>query len=152
MWSLLFSVLHSSFISFCILTFINVCHLCLFTLCLLNQIQSKSAGLLLLFLFSSLATQLSPLYHPTLLPAFSPSRSISFAYFLNFSCICVNSVHCILLNRLSYSLIPQNRMTLNTLMVSIPAWHLGDTRFKSWSGLASLTEMFYVQQVSVIAN
>jgi len=28
------------------------------------------------------------------------------------------------------------------MMVSIPAWYLGDTRFTSWSGLASLTKMF----------
>ena len=36
------------------------------------------------------------------------------------------------------------------MVVSTPAWHLGDTTLKSWSGLSSLTEMFYVQQVSVI--
>ena len=64
----------------------------------------------------------------------------------------MSSVHCILLNGLSYCLIPQIEWTLNTLVVSIPAWRLRDTRFKSWSGLASLTEIFYVQQVSVIAH
>lgn len=101
--------------------------------------------------FSSLAMQLSSLYQPRLLPAFSPSRSISFAHFPNFSCICMSSVHCILLNGLSYCLIPQIEWTPNTLVVSIPACHLGDPRFKSWFGLASLTEIFFVQ-VSVIAH